>query len=281
MTVFLGLTLLILVALLLLYAFLILPRVSSGADTEPLLRDFAHRGLWTKEIPENSLSAFAAAVRAGYGIELDLQLSRDGQIMVFHDDDLRRMCGVNKRVSDLTCAQLKALRLKHSQETIPTLGEVLRLVRGRVPLMLEFKGELPNQTLCLRASRLLDTYAGAFCIVSFSPLILRWFKHYRPSFARGQLVTKSRKSSRRGSRFVGFLLSHFLLNFLSRPDFISVNVALRRRLSVRLLTGPLRTHSFLWTVRTENEYKDCKRRGFFPILESLQPKYIQKKRRKS
>lgn len=280
MTFLLGLSLLILATLLLLYAFLILPRVSAGADMEPLLGSYAHRGLWGKDIPENSLSAFAAAARAGYGIELDLQLSKDGQIMVFHDGDLRRMCGVNKRISDLTCAQLKTLRLKNSQETIPTLEEALRLIRGRVPLMLEFKGELPDQALCMRTSRLLDTYKGAFCIVSFSPLILRWFKHYRPSYARGQLVTKSRKTSRRGGGAVGFLLSHFLLNFLSRPDFLSVNVALRRRLSVRLLTRAFRSPCFLWTVKTESEYKDCRMHGFFPIFESLQPKHIQKERRK-
>ena len=280
MTFAIGLILLILVAILLLYVFLILPRVSAGADMEPLLGSYAHRGLWGKEIPENSLSAFAAAARAGYGIELDLQMSRDGQIMVFHDDDLRRMCGVNRRISDLTCAQLKTLRLKHTQETIPTLIEVLQLIRGRVPLMLEFKGELPNQALCKRVCRLMDLYHGAFCVVSFSPLILRWFKHYRPSYARGQLVTKAKRSSRRGSRTVGFLLTHFLLNPLSRPDFVSVNVALRRRLSVRLLSQAFRTPCFLWTVRTEEEYRDCRSRGFFPIFESVQPKSIQKKRRK-
>ncbi len=280
MTFFLGLSLLILISLLLLYAFLILPRVSAGADVEPLETDYAHRGLWSGKIPENSLSAFAAAVQAGFGIELDLRLSRDGQIMVFHDDDLRRMCGVNRKISDLTCAQLKTLRLKNSAETIPTLGEVLHLIRGRVPLMIELKGELPDPLLCRRLVRMLDTYRGAFCIVSFSPLILRWFKHYRPSYARGQLVTKSKKSNRKGSRFVGFLLSHLLLNFLSRPDFLSVNVALRRRISVRLLTGPLRARCFLWTVRTENEYKDCKARGYFPIFESVPPKYIHQKGRK-
>lgn len=267
-----GLSLLILVALALLYIFLILPRITAGADMEPLLTDYAHRGLWGKGIPENSLSAFAAAVREGYGIELDLQLSRDRKIMVFHDDTLKRMCGVDKRVRDLTCAQLKELRLSGSTETIPTLGEVLALVRGRVPLMLEFKGERPNRALNLRVARLLDSYPGAFCVVSFSPLILRWFKHYRPSYARGQLVTKPQSHTRRGSRAISFLLSHLLLNFLSRPDFLSVNLRLRRRPVVHLLTGPVGIRGFLWTVSTDEEYKICKKLGLFPVFEGIQPK---------
>ena len=246
---------------------------------EPLLTDYAHRGLWGKGLAENSLPAFAAAVRAGYGIELDLQLSRDRRIMVFHDETLKRMCGVDKRVRDLTYAQLRTLRLSGTTETIPTLEEVLALVGGRVPLMLEFKGDTPNRALNLRAARLLDTYPGAFCVVSFSPLILRWFKHYRPSYARGQLVTKSQNHTRRGSRAVGFLLSHLLLNFLSRPDFLSVNVRLRHRPVIRLLTGAVGVRGFLWTVRTDEEYKTCKKMGLFPIFETIRPKKLQIKRR--
>lgn len=258
--------------LIIFYLFLILPRVSGGADMELLRTDFAHRGLWDATSPENSLSAFAKAVQSGYGIELDVRLSKDGHIMVFHDETLRRMCGVDRRISDMTRAELSALRLSGTGETIPTLPEVLRLVRGRVPLMIEIKGDRPDEDLCRRLSALLDTYRGAFCIESFSPLIVGWFKSYRPGYARGQLVTKTTNHKRRGSRAIGFLLSHMLLNFISRPDFISVSEKIRKRPVSFICTRIFHISGFVWTVRKKESYMLCRSHGYMTVFENIRPR---------
>ena len=150
-----GILLLVAAILFVGWLFLILPRIKDSADTELLRADYAHRGLWNEQIPENSLSAFARAVEAGYGIELDLRRTRDGRIVVFHDENLLRMCGVDARVRDLSLDELRQLRLKGSNETIPTFSEVLRLIGGRVPLMIEIKGERADEKLLRPASELL------------------------------------------------------------------------------------------------------------------------------
>ncbi|MBE6546852.1 MAG: glycerophosphodiester phosphodiesterase [Ruminococcaceae bacterium] len=271
MTFILGLCTLFLTLFLLLWLFLILPRVTGRADMELLCRDYAHRGLWGNGIPENSLSAFAEAVQRGYGIELDLQLSKDRVLMVFHDDTLNRLCGVSGRIGEMTCAELKRLRLVGTDETIPTLSEVLALVRGRVPLMIEIKGERTDPVLCRRAVHLLDAYMGPFCIVSFSPLILRWFKHYRPTYARGQLVTRITKHQRKGSRLISLLLSHVLLNVLSRPDFLSVNERYRRRPVYRFCLRILRIPCFAWTVRAKQDRQKLRKQGWHCIFERICP----------
>lgn len=272
-----GMIALILVIVILLYLFLIMPNVSHPADMDALCTGYAHRGLWDAKIPENSLAAFSRAVQAGYGIELDVQLSKDRQVMVFHDASLKRMCGVNRRVCDLTCAELKAMALKGTGQTIPTLSEVLALVKGRVPLMIEVKGETVQKALCVRIARMLDSYEGAFCIISFSPLILNWFKNYRPCYARGQLVTKVTNHQRKGSCFANFFLTHMLLNFLSRPDFISINQKYRKRLSMLLCTRVFHRVGFAWTVGSKKEYGECRRQGLFPVFEGIHPPRIRQK----
>ena len=266
-----GILALVIVLLILLYLFLMMPNVSHTADMDALCDQYAHRGLWDEKSPENSLAAFAHAVQMGYGIELDVQLSKDKQVMVFHDPSLKRMCGVNRRVCELTCAELKVLSLKGSDQTIPTLAEVLSLVRGRVPLMIEVKGEQVETALCVRMSRMLDSYRGPFCVISFSPLILNWFKNYRPCYARGQLVTRVTKNDRKGSRIVSFLLSHMLLNFLSRPDFISMRFSCRKRPSFLLCTQVFHVCGFLWTLRNKKDYVECRKQGMLPVFEQIRP----------
>lgn len=270
-----GVIALLVVVLILLYLFLIMPNVSQPADMDALCREYAHRGLWDEKTPENSLAAFARAVQAGYGIELDVQLSKDRQVMVFHDASLKRMCGVNRRVCDLTCAELKTMALKETGQTIPTLSEVLALVKGRVPLMIEVKGDKVQKALCVRMTRMLDAYQGAFCVISFSPLILNWFKNYRPCYARGQLVTKVTNHQRKGSHFANFFLTHMLLNFLSRPDFISINQKYRKRPSMLLCTRVFHRVGFAWTVRSKQEYGECRRQGLFPVFEGIQPPHVR------
>ena len=272
MSFYLGIAVFVIAVITLIYLFLISPRLSNPPDMELLNVDYAHRGLWNEKYPENSLSAFELAARAGYGIELDIRLTKDKKIVVFHDNDLARMCGVKRLVSDLTLAELKALRLAGTNEQIPTFAEALRQINGRVPLLVEIKGDFPEKELCLGASLMLDGYRGPFCIESFSPLVLRWFKRYRPSYARGQLVTKITVHTRKGSRFVSFVISRMLGNFLSRPDFVAVNGNLRRSICFTLCTKAFHVPGFIWTVRNKKDFDTCKKGGHNTIFENFLPK---------
>ncbi len=122
------------------YIFLIMPRLSKQKETKRFKGSYyAHRGLHNLEngIPENSLLAFRKALEAGYGMELDVQVTRDGELIVFHDETLERVCGIPKKIADCTCAELENYFLLETQEKIPRLAEVLELVEGKVPLIID------------------------------------------------------------------------------------------------------------------------------------------------
>ncbi len=264
--------LLVIIIVAVIYAFLIMPRVTDGADMELVSTDYAHRGLWDSLNPENSLAAARLAVKYGYGIELDVQLSADGHVVVFHDTSLKRMCGVDKRVSECALVELKKLRLLDTQHTIPTLNELLSVVDCKVPLLIEIKGEGKCEPLCRALAEQLDVYDGAFAVQSFDPRQLAWFKSYRPRFARGQLVTSFKRSRGVGvSPLKRFMLSALLTNVLSRPDFISVSIDHMKSLSFRLCATVFRCRGFVWTARSNDNYKLCHRLGLFSIFEKIRP----------
>jgi glycerophosphoryl diester phosphodiesterase len=147
----------------------------------------AHRGLWSKDgAPENSLAAFQAACQAGYGIELDVQLSADGEAMVFHDDDLKRMTGAEGRLRDRTAADLSELRLAGTAERIPTLAQTLAIVGHRAMVHVELKtpyGEVGP--LEQRAHDILIDHSGPVCVIGFNPYSHAWFADRFPGVLRG------------------------------------------------------------------------------------------------
>ncbi|TVR06529.1 MAG: glycerophosphodiester phosphodiesterase [Spirochaetaceae bacterium] len=249
-----------------LWLFLIAPARTGRRWCTPLFdRHFAHRGLHTPDgtIPENSLPAFAAACEAGYGIELDVQLSADGQVVVFHDDDLVRVCNDPRAVADLSTDALSRLRLFDTAERIPLLSEVLALVGGRVPLIVELKDGPRNDVLCTETARLLDRYIGPYCIESFHPGIVRWFRRNRSGVVRGQLSAGSSTFDKQRAP-VRFLLVQLLTNVATRPHFVAFRHQdgvgrLRLRL-VRLLGGAL----VGWTVKETDDRERCLR--FFDVL---------------
>ncbi|WP_372785668.1 glycerophosphodiester phosphodiesterase [Phenylobacterium sp.] len=147
----------------------------------------AHRGLWSPDgPPENSLGAFQAACAAGYGIELDVQLSADGEAMVFHDDDLERMTGVKGRLGDRTTSELAELRLKGSEERIPTLPETLALVGRRAMVHVELKTPYGQVgPLEQRTHEILIDHAGPVCVIGFNPYSHAWFAERFPGVLRG------------------------------------------------------------------------------------------------
>ena len=110
------------------YLFMVAPRMINRADRTPFKNvHYAHRGLFNSNYPENSLSAFENAVKSNYGIELDVQFTKDKKIVVFHDDNLERLTGDTRDVKDVEYKELKSLKLENTQETIPTLKEVIRI----------------------------------------------------------------------------------------------------------------------------------------------------------
>ena len=249
--------------------FMLAPGRSSKRLKEPFRgRNFAHRGLHTrdKSIPENSLPAFERAAREGYGMELDVQLSKDGEVVVFHDDTLDRVCGVHARVDEKTWAELQELRLCGTEYGIPLFSEVLKTVRGRGALIVELKNGRRNRELCEKTYRLLTEYRGDVCVESFNPLIMMWFRFHASDLLRGQLAAPRKEYLGQMGKFKAFLLSRCLLNFLSRPQFIAYKIGFRP-LSVRLseLLGAMRVG---WT---SHEPRNERRRDAV-IFEFYRPK---------
>ncbi len=243
-----------------LYLYLVAPRRKNRPDRSPFLGvHYAHRGLFDNQsdAPENSLAAYKKAVAAGYGIELDVQLSKDGIPVVFHDASLKRMCGTEGNVWDYTLAELKEMRLADSQECIPAFSEALKTIDGKVPLIVEYKLDVVNTTVCIRGNRLLKAYRGPYCIESFHPRALRWYRKHRPDVLRGQLAMDFKKDKGYYEKPGFFILSHLLTNVLTRPDFIAFRhtdaSSFSRRVCRRL--GAL---SVAWTIKNQEQYEAAK-----------------------
>lgn len=252
-----------------LYLFLIAPRGGAKRRFAPFLGQvYAHRGEYDNvRVPENSLAAFRRAVKRGVGIELDLHLTADGEVIVFHDGTLTRMCGDDRRVEQMRAAEITAMTLLDTKERIPTLREVLSLVGGRVPLIVELKGETTNTALADAAMPILENYGGAYCIESFNPLLVARYRKLAPHVMRGVLTTKfHRDGEKRG--LLGYALQFMLLNFLARPDFVAARHIYGGSLPVRLCRK-LGAATFAWTVKTKEEYAACKRHFDAFICENL------------
>lgn len=273
MTVLYFLLTLVVAAVILLAAYLYLsaPR-SSGkrAGMEKLTVDYSHRGLHGGGIPENSLPAFSASAEAWYGVELDVQLSSDGIPVVFHDYTLLRMCGEDIKLSSRSAAELSWRRLEETKHTIPTLEDALRAVRGRVPVLVELKGETTGTELCEAVARVLARYDGKYCVQSFNPYLLGWFRRHAPRIARGQLYTDFRKSGTRNPR-TNFLLTAMLTNYISRPDFISVEESCLDYFPVRLMRGLHKLTVFVWTVRDDDCHARFRSMKYSCIFEGIEP----------
>ena len=262
---------LILLIVAVIYISFILPRLIDSPDMSSLLVDYAHRGLFNNDggLPENSLGAFQAAVDNRYGIELDIQLSKDKIPMVFHDATLKRVCGIDAKLADYTCEELQQMKLLGTEYTIPTLKEVLELVDGRIPLLVEFKPG--NTELCDIACPILDEYNGMFCVESFDPFVLKRIRDIRPRYARGQLVCNSIKTKSTKNFFLNFSLTALLMHLLSRPDFVAYDVNMKYNFSVFLCKKLFRIPSFAWTVKSDEVYKKCHQSKSNTIFEGFKP----------
>lgn len=267
--------LLVLIVLAGLYILAVMPRRESKTSLEPLKTDYAHRGLFDADISENTMPAFMAASRAGYGIELDIQLSADGEVVVFHDDTLERLCGRPEKVSDLTAAELSWVGITGSCDRIPLFEDVLARVDKDTPLLIELKGY--DVALCEKAAAMLDDYDGYYCIESFNPLLLNWFRKNRPRCVRGQLTANLLRVNKKGNFFVNLIATPMLLNFLSRPDFIASDIAWQNSLPVKICTKMFGAPLFLWTVDTPEKYFAAVGTADAVIFQDIKPEPRQKK----
>ena len=248
-----------------LYLLAVRPRRPRKASRYFATFNYAHRGLHDERLPENSLAAFEAACRAGYGIELDVRLSSDGVAMVFHDDTLTRMCGIDRRVDEFTAAELTRIPLAgNPAHTIPTFADVLALVRGRVPLLVEIKGTTKAAQVCEVAAPLLDEYRGDYCMESFSPYAVRWYSRHRPLVVRGQLTEHYFANRGKKKSFAMWMMQLLLTNFLTKPDFIAFNLRDRKYLPFRIATRLFGARAFAYTVKSRADEEKCC--GYFDAL---------------
>ncbi len=188
-------------------------------------RYIAHRGLHTldKSVPENSISAFEKAIAKNYGIEMDVNILKDGNVVVFHDKDLQRMCGIEKNLGDVTYEDIKGLKLLNTKERIPLLKDVLEIIDGRVPLLIELKPHGDKKKLFLAFLETIKDYQGVYAIHSFSPKIVYWFKKYRPDIIRGQ-ITEFFRDNPDMNRVAKYLMKSMSFNRFTKPDFINYGI---------------------------------------------------------
>lgn len=232
---------------------------------------FAHRGLHNGVRPENSLSAFRAAKEKGYGIELDIHLLQDGTLAVFHDHTLVRVTGENGKIENLTAADLSRLHLNGTDEVIPTFSDVLSLIDGKVPLVIELKAASNHGALVDAAMNVLKTYNGDYCIESFDPRCLWHLKKRYPDVVRGQLSQNFFKSEEKLSGVTKFLLTYLLTNLLTRPDFVAYKFTDRNCLSVTLARKLWRLQGVVWTLTDNEQHKQALQEGYLPIFENYEP----------
>lgn len=255
----------------LLYVLSVMPRILNRPNYSIFYNQlFAHRGLHDiyPDSPENSMAAFALAVHHGFGIELDVHLTKDDIPVVFHDDNLYRICGVNQMLRDFTYEELQQFELCNTKERIPRLQDVLDLVKGQVPLLIEYKVEHNAKKLCSISNDLLTNYCGTYCIESFHPFALYWYKRNRPDIVRGQLSSNFLAEKKTVSHF---LLTHLIGNFYGAPDFIAYNCLYKEEFTRRLCRKFFRTPSFAWTVKSHEQMKNCKKDFDSFIFESFIP----------
>ena len=239
-----------------------MPQLLSGVGVNVIRQDYkwltdvyvAHRGLFdnAKGIPENSLPAFELAVKNGFGIEMDVQASKDGVLVVFHDDTLKRMTGAEGKLCDYTFEELRALRLLDTDCQIPTFEEFLKTANG-VNLVVEIKTHANVGEVEQKVYDALKGYTGNYCIESFNPFIVRWFKVHAPEVIRGQLSCSFEAAP--FSKLKKWLLSQLKLCKWNGSQFIAYDAAtLKGNKAVAKFAKKIPI--ICWTVKSQKQYDE-------------------------
>ena len=233
---------------------------------------YAHRGLHSPGIPENSMAAFRAALEHGFGVELDVHLLKDGNLAVIHDSLLNRTTGQPGRVEDLTTEELKHYPLEGTTETIPEFMDVLTLFNGKAPIIVELKPTDGNHAaLAEAACKMLESYKGVFCMESFDPRVTRWLRKNRSDIIRGQLSENWMKSAVKLPWVLKFAMTYHISNIYTRPDFIAYKYADRKAFGTDICRKFWDIQGVSWTLKTPEEYETAVKEGWIPIFEGFEP----------
>lgn len=233
---------------------------------------YAHRGLHSEGVPENSMAAFEAAKNAGYGVELDVHLLADGNLAVIHDSDLQRVTGKTGKIEELTTRQLRDHRLCGTEEIIPEFAHVLELFQGSAPLIVELKTAGNNYAQLTQAvCEMLEQYQGPYCLESFDPRCILWLKKNRPDLIRGQLTEDYFAKGRPKLPFiVRWIMTENLSHFITKPDFVAYRYA-DRHCTLSNFFCLKQMSCVSWTVTSQEEYDQAVSEGWIPIFEGFLP----------
>ncbi len=261
----------VLVIISILYFLAIMPRVLPRPMHEFKGWYYAHRGFHDNksDAPENSAKAMKLAVEHGYGIELDVQLTKDEKVVVFHDANLKRVCGVDAKVNSMTYEELQKLRLLNSDETIPLFSDVLKIIDGKVPLIMEIKMVDSKTRICELANKEFENYRGQYCMESFHPFAVHWYRKNRPDVVRGQLSANFKKEGQKEG-ISEWLVHMLLVNVLGRPDFVAYSHKSANNIS-RNLTKLFGATAVAWTIRSQEELDKNRKKFELFIFEGFRP----------
>lgn len=226
-------------------------------NKELLKNPFAHRGLFDNEyITENSIPAFESALNKNHSIELDIRITSDNKLVVFHDHNLERLTGIKKEINEIESSDLKNIKLKNSEQSIPAIDEVLELVNGRVAILIDIKngrtfGILENELL-----KSLKNYKGYFAVHSSSPFSRNWIKRKSPEIEVGQLVSNFNNLNFLVKQ--GFMQLNKFSHNLVKPDFLSCNIdSLPDKWAERIRKNGIPVLS--WTIKNTEQYEKAKK----------------------
>jgi len=232
-------------------------------------RPIAHRGLHGAAAPENSLPAFEAAIAAGYPIELDVHVLRDGEVVVFHDEDLLRAAGVSRSLLEEDRSSIRAHRLFGGAFGIPTLREVLALVQGKVPLLIEIKAKHGMPGAAREVFERLVGYSGPLAVQSFDPRTVAWFHAHAPHIPRGQLSGPLREDP--VGALERFASRRLLTLALSRPHFVNYDLRALPDGWLGLLARVTGLAILCWTVRSEADLHKARALGLNFVFDHVRP----------
>lgn len=235
--------------------------------------DYAHRGLHNLQngVPENSIKGFRLAELGGFGMEFDLQLTKDKQVVVHHDASLKRSCGADRIISEMTYEELRTYRLFGTEEQVPLFRDVLAALSGRTPLIIELKNYNDPAELCQLALKELEGYRGLYCVESFDPRIVRWFRKNRPDIVRGQLMAHFKEGDDNLTAWEAFCGRNLLTNWYTRPNFEAYDLHARDIPAMGAVKRVFGMQEVSWTIRSEEEYRRAKELGSLCIFENILP----------
>ncbi len=227
----------------------------------------AHRGLHDETSPENTLSAFEKAIKGGYAIETDLHMTADGMVVVFHDENMKRLTGLDADIREVPYSQIKDLTILNSEEKIPLFKDFLNFIKGRQPLLIEIKDHKNIGVMEQKVADILKDYKGEFALQSFNPFIVKWFADNTPQYIRGQLSSCFKDADL--AWWKKFMLKNLFFIKSNKSQFVSYDAEDIAR--PQILRVKKRMPIIAWTVRSEQEAKKVSRYCDNIIFENYIP----------